>query len=248
VPFLERYRRRGSKPEVSGEDRVRHYRLTKEVFRQSARDKQGFYDAKPGRGLRHSFWQRRVRQIALSLVGELLDRDSRIRDVVDVGCGRGDFTRELAGRYPSLREAWGTDFSPETLAIAAEDAKPSDRVRFRTADLLEMPFGEDRFDLLVCLNVLHHIHPDDRDTAFGELARITRRYILLELKNRGNPYYRLIRSRITDSGERIRVFPMSVGDVTGRLRPHGFRLSRQRGLAFSGRLSPLLVLVYEKGA
>lgn len=228
-------------------DRSEHYRLTKQLFRQSALHKQGFYDAKPGQPPRHTVWQLRVRRTVLSFVDVLLRDAPGILRVIDVGCGRGDFTIELARRYPSIREIWGTDFSPEALAIAAGEAGQPGRIFFREADLREMPFEDNRFDLTVCINVLHHIHRDDLDRALAELARITRGDLVLEIKNRRNPYYRFIRSRPTDTGKEVRVFPTSVAEVTRALGPRGFRLTRKGGIMLGGWLSPLLVLAYEKG-
>jgi SAM-dependent methyltransferase len=225
-----------------------HYATTREAFRQLAIHRQGYYDAQAGRPLRHSPWQRRIRRLVLASVTELLGRDATLRTLVDVGCGRGDFLLDLHAACPGLAELWGTDFSPEMLALAAADARGLARVRFREADLLAMPFPAARFDVTVCVNVLHHVHGRDQAHALVELGRITRRYLVLEIKNAANPYYRRIAWREVRGIGRLDIFPTTVDEVDGALGRQGFARRTVRGIFVSRWLSPLLVLVFERRA
>lgn len=223
-----------------------HYETTKQVFQHSAVHKQGYYDARPGGDFRHSVWQLRVRRIVLSILDVLLHTPPEMTKVIDIGCGRGDFTIELARRYPHLKEVWGTDFCQEALAIARVDGKPLNNLFFKEADILELPFEDNRFDGTLCINTLHHIHHSDLEKAIGELARITRRYLILEIKNKRNLYYRSIHYRAVHGVGNIRVFPTSAGVVSQMLRRHGFQLTRERGIFLWSWLSPLVILVFEK--
>jgi len=162
--------------------------------------------------------------------------------VVDVGCGRGDFTTEIADRYPSLKEAWGCDFSGETIALAQREVAGSDRMFFRKADLLAMPFGDEEFDVTLCINMLHHITPEELPTALSELARITRRDMIVEIKNNENYYYRHPKRSIGA----INVYPTTVATLTENLSRCGFQLVREKGIFLISRLSPILVLVFSR--
>jgi len=68
--------------------------------------------------------------------------DLPYRDIVDLGCGTGEHTRTLAGRFPGAR-VLGLDSSAEMLAQA--DASGLPRLRFERGDILEFA-GE--FDLI----------------------------------------------------------------------------------------------------
>ena len=57
------------------------------------------------------------------------------RRVVDLGCGPGNLTRLLAGRWPEARVE-GVDSSPEMVARAWADGE-TDRLAFRVGDLRE---------------------------------------------------------------------------------------------------------------
>lgn len=223
-----------------------HYAATKQVFREIALHKQGYYDANPGRELRHTFWQLRIRKIVIALLENMLGIGSEITKVIDVGCGRGDLTIELARRFPQLKEVWGSDFCKEALAIACADARPRDKVFFKEGNLLEMPFEDKSFDGTLCINVLHHIHADDLDRALGELARITRKYLIIEIKNKWNLYYKYIHSRYVHSVGNIEVFPTSVANISDLLGRHAFQLTKEGGILLLSRLSPLLVLMYQR--
>lgn len=222
-----------------------HYEKTKDFFRLMAIERQGYYNAQPGGALKHSIWQLRIRKMALRGLSKLLWYDSNISKVLDVGCGRGDFTIEIAKRHPQLGEVWGCDFSEEVLAIARKDAASSGRISFQEADLLDMPFQDNSFDLTLCVNVLHHVHESDLARALSELARITNRYLVIEIRNSDNFYYRRVHSKTLWIGG-PNVYPTSTRYVSSLLGSHSFRLRKQQGIFLFNWLSPLVLLIYDK--
>lgn len=82
--------------------------------------------------------------------------------VLDVGCGDGRITAEIAGRLPQGAVV-GVDRSSEMIAFASRRA---DRyallhLRFEVADARRLPFREE-FDLVVSFNALHWIPEQDQ--------------------------------------------------------------------------------------
>lgn len=77
--------------------------------------------------------------------------------ILDVGCGNGRITRQLAERAPDVTVV-GVDASKEMIAFASSNLDPGigDRLRFETADGRYLLF-QDEFDLVVSFNALHWI-------------------------------------------------------------------------------------------
>lgn len=102
--------------------------------------------------------------------------------VLDAGCGEGETIERLGGLLP--HPVTGVDLNAESVRFAAARL-PEDR--FESADLLALPFDDDSFDLVLCLEVLEHI-PDPRP-ALAELARVSSSDLILSVPH--EPWFRL---------------------------------------------------------
>jgi len=95
--------------------------------------------------------------------------------VLDVGCGSGAVTRDIARRIGSRGRAVGLDPSSELLAIARElarEAGVADCLEFCEGDVLRLPFPDRSFDVVLCVTVLSHV--PHGEAAIPELARVLR--------------------------------------------------------------------------
>ena len=95
--------------------------------------------------------------------------------VLDVGCGSGAVTRDIARRVGGRGLVVGLDPSLEMLAVAralAEGESLGDRVEFREGNALRLPFPDGSFDVVICATVLSHV--PEGETAIPELARVLR--------------------------------------------------------------------------
>lgn len=88
--------------------------------------------------------------------------------VLDVGCGPGALTRELAARVGAGSVA-GVDPS-ESYAASARERFPDVRIEVATAGAL--PFADAEFDAALAQLVIHFLKDPVHD--LGELARVTR--------------------------------------------------------------------------
>ncbi len=90
----------------------------------------------------------------------LLDLQGTER-VLDVGCGNGKITAEIASRVPRGAVV-GVDPSQEMISFASSHFGPAGRpnLRFQMADARLLPFREE-FDLIVSFNALHWIPQQD---------------------------------------------------------------------------------------
>jgi SAM-dependent methyltransferase len=91
-------------------------------------------------------------------------------DALDVGCGTGFLSLELAGRGHRVT---GIDFAPQMLAEARKKAAAQGvAVRFEEGDAEQLPFAEGSFDLVMTRHVLWTLpHPEQ---AIDEWIRVLR--------------------------------------------------------------------------
>ncbi len=114
---------------------------------------------------------------------ELLDDLDLAGDerVLDAGCGRGLVAIEAAKRVPDGEvigvDIWrGRDQSGNSREAAEANAAAegvADRVEIVDADMVDLPFEDAQFDLVVSSLAIHAVPlPADRVRACGELARV----------------------------------------------------------------------------
>lgn len=99
------------------------------------------------------------------------------KKVLDVGCGMGHLLYELMRVVPGL-EVYGIDIS----AYALEHAKEEVRNRLRYGQAQEIPFKDDKFDLVISLATLHNLKVFDLKKAVQEIGRVSKgnSYIMVE--------------------------------------------------------------------
>ncbi|MCP4404977.1 MAG: methyltransferase domain-containing protein [bacterium] len=231
-----------------------HYKETKRVYNAIAVEKRGFYDADFTGKLQHSRFQLSVRKT----VGKIFDALQTPRNL-EVGCGNGDFLLELAGKYPNAYFQ-GLDFSEEQIKLAQEDSQHGDNIRFESGNALQLDLEDNSFDTVVFMNVLHHIPSEDQRIVLGELSRVAKTHIILEIKHAENFYYKYIRtgfgahnayfhSILSGLGEHaIPVYPTTPCAVTMILQNYDFELLDVKPLWGFSFLSPLVVLHFKHNA
>jgi trans-aconitate methyltransferase len=81
--------------------------------------------------------------------------------ILDIGCGNGKITAEIAARVPE-GSVIGVDPSHEMIAFASTHFGPAIRpnLRFEVADARHLPYRKE-FDLIVSFNALHWIPQQD---------------------------------------------------------------------------------------
>lgn len=115
------------------------------------------------RFIQQASWTAEVRTYLLGKL-DLLPNDR----VLEVGCGTGVITRELAQDVQSI--TYGVDIDHERLVFARNFDQAS---RYSCADGLYLPFPDNSFSLVCCHYFLLWIK--DQPSAVGEMMRITKK-------------------------------------------------------------------------
>lgn len=102
-------------------------------------------------------WARRVKMLSNHLRSGM--------GVLELGCGTGYFTRELAR---SGADIVAIDVSPELLEIAEADC-PAENVRYEAQNACALTYPDDVFDSVVGSSILHHLEINE---ALREIYRV----------------------------------------------------------------------------
>ena len=90
------------------------------------------------------------------------------KNLLEVGCGIGIATSYLARRYKL--NVIGIDLDPEQVEIAKNNHKENEYLEYFQADVSELTFENNQFDMILSLDVLHHI--PNWKKALNEISRV----------------------------------------------------------------------------
>jgi ubiquinone/menaquinone biosynthesis C-methylase UbiE len=138
-------------------------------------------------------------------------------NLLDVGCGTGNLLKLISTRYDV--QISGADLTPKMLNIAR--IKLGDKADLKVGDSEELPFDNDKFDMVICTDSFHHYpHPEK---VLAEIRRVLQQdgmlliadpYTPTPLRQLVNLYFKLSRS-----GD-VKIYPKS--DIRKLLEEAGF--------------------------
>ncbi len=120
----------------------------------------GFYD----RLISLTFPEKKIKQQLINLV----DPEGNER-LLDFGVGTGTLSIMLKQQYPEMR-VWGVDVDDRILSIAYE--KVQHKVELQHYDGKNLPFPDDKFDVVVSSLVFHHIPTNMKAKILKEIFRV----------------------------------------------------------------------------
>ncbi len=88
--------------------------------------------------------------------------------VLDAGCGDGKTTEALARECSVV----GCDFSKEALISLKVCRDPESVVNLVECELAQLPFVEEKFDIVSCVHALSHMKEAERRSAADEISRV----------------------------------------------------------------------------
>jgi SAM-dependent methyltransferase len=141
--------------------------------------------------------------------------------LLEVGCGEGG---NLFFLVPTGAALFGVDLFPRKLEFARRQLP---QCHFVCADVDQLPFSSELFDIVLCRDLLHHVH--ERSKALREIARVCRRggRIVVIEPNGKNPIMRMQPMLVKAEGGIKRNSPRTLEEllvreigVTATMTPH----------------------------
>ena len=218
----------------------------KEYFLKDADCKKKFYKSKNIKQINKNLRKRSMWEIYQKILNETIEKHSSISNVCDLGCGMGNLIFEILSK-DYFDQVIGVDYLNETLRIANEEPSLFQRACFIQADLLTLPFKNESFDVVFCLNLLHHFQKKFFEKSLTEIARVTKNIMIIEIRNRqylGNFLYKRI--IVSHKYHQLPIYSHSSKYVTNILEKEGFDLISCKGKKNNELMNRRLVLVYQK--
>jgi ubiquinone/menaquinone biosynthesis C-methylase UbiE len=88
--------------------------------------------------------------------------------VLDIGCAKGFLVKDLMAECPGL-EVFGIDISKYALLNAEHEVLG----RLHHGNAIDLPFPDESFDAVICINTLHNLNYEECITALKEIERVT---------------------------------------------------------------------------
>ncbi|HEV8405032.1 MAG TPA: class I SAM-dependent methyltransferase [Nitrososphaera sp.] len=95
--------------------------------------------------------------------------------VLEVGCGFGRITKQLLENFPETRYT-AVDLSPDQIENAKRFVNNS-KVNFAVSDIQSFS-SVNKFDLVLAVEVLLHIKPEDINSTISKLLSLTNKYFV----------------------------------------------------------------------
>jgi malonyl-CoA O-methyltransferase len=100
------------------------------------------------------------------LVVDKIINENKPQKILDLGCGKGRFSNELMKKNPEA-EFYGADISEQILACTPE------KLTTKQGSLLNIPFSDDTFDFVFCIEALEHAI--NINGAISEILRVLKK-------------------------------------------------------------------------
>jgi 2-polyprenyl-3-methyl-5-hydroxy-6-metoxy-1,4-benzoquinol methylase len=124
-----------------------------------------------------------LRPFERALLGHLPARCGR---VLEVGCGHGALTRQVAARADSVL---ALDLSPEMIRVARDHSAAWPNVEYRVADVAEAELPAAAFDVVLSVATLHHLPLEPTVRRLADAVRPGGRLVIQDLVARPGVRY-----------------------------------------------------------
>jgi len=112
--------------------------------------------------------EKKLRQLELDLV-----KISEGNNVLEVGCGTGTLSLLAKDRTGTSGKVCGIDAAPEMIQRAKMKANRQNKdVEFQVGDISNIPYDNNKFDVVMCSFMIFHISSEKREKGFKEIFRV----------------------------------------------------------------------------
>lgn len=132
-------------------------------------------------------WMGDAHSLRTTLFREIEAQGLRSFSILDVGAGSGELLRvtaDWARQGGRQVRAVGLELNERSAESINEESERFDEISSVRGDALKLPFGDNRFDYVICSLFTHHFVDEQVITILHEMSRVARRRIFVIDLNR----------------------------------------------------------------
>lgn len=162
-----------------------------------------------------------LEQRAIGHCLDIVEQHQPVRHVLDVPSGTGRISALLLKRGYDLTCG---DISDQMLDVArvAVTGLGSGAREFARMDIYDLPCAPRTFDAVTCIRLFQHLTSDERARALTELARVSKRFVIVNAMYT-SPYYGLVRRMRLALGRYAPRYTMSQIEMNREFAAAGLR-------------------------
>ncbi len=182
------------------------------------------YDRKRFTSLSGRFFNWSEKRVVQRLAADI-SAQIPVKRVLDVPCGTGRIAEHLTDLFPAVTCA---DISNEMMNVARDrlSQKVSPDTRFESADIFHLHFPDRSFEIVFCIRLLQHFSSTDRSAILQQLARVSNKFVVVNLMY-GSGYYGALREIRKRLGAYTPKHAATANELEGEIASAGLRLVKR---------------------
>lgn len=165
----------------------------------------------------HSNIQRKQADFLLFLMKEWVNRQNiSPKLILDIGCGTGEFTKDVASEFSTKAKTVGIDSSGQQVRLAKQKITRDYNVEYKEARIEDFSFPE-KFDLIFSNSTMHWVENQER--AYRNIRGLMKEHGILAVHQGHKGCYRELRE-VAEETYREQGFSQKFDDFVYPLRYH----------------------------
>lgn len=124
---------------------------------------------------------RKLNRLEMEFAQSVMEKAGPDAGILDAPCGSGRFFH----MFSASKDLTMLDFDQEMLKVVQDTYGGDRKLNLIQGDITDMPFEDNRFDLVFSMRLFHHVDDDEiRRRIMAELTRVSRRYVAVSVYSR----------------------------------------------------------------
>jgi ubiquinone/menaquinone biosynthesis C-methylase UbiE len=90
-------------------------------------------------------------------INQIRNINTEGKSILEIGCGRGGFSRFMKQEYPTFGSFYACDYSETALEVGKESEPDSSKIIWQKEDIQNLSFDSSSFDIVISCETIEHV-------------------------------------------------------------------------------------------